>query len=423
MSSQTDFGIYAPKGAGAYYQRQTRGKEDEIFHLNAESSQWSQSWEAFTPHEKAIILHNYYGTGLGKTMSINNFPKNSDAIYNGFQCIKVPGIVADNEDEQPAWVNAVGLYAFENETFKIATAPLFTVESLAKMVLMDLMGLVDVYDSAIGFCRTHDQLIKQSRQNQTYYVPQIGFPWQDRTDNVFYNGAIYMHSLSWETRTRPLSALLVQLGKVKSSYGMIKDINTNRELNDNEFKFALAMNHVWLGVKERQGINNTYIEKLYEQVINCGDFAIEPSSTYKNEKFSLDVSGPFTLIWVTFQSRNDSGKNNWVKLCDDEGQDFIEELMVYTGSVANEDSLPAKFYRTIKPIEVFQHKPGRFVYVFPFKTKNVKQPTGLLNPINMEKFELRVRIKPHAEILDMHVGGLVYNAWYHEKGTGGKIWQ
>lgn len=423
-SAATEFGQYSSKGAGGEYQKWIRGPEDAVFHENAEFSQWTQGWKPFTPHQKVLVVHEYNTQGFGRPMIISNFPKTSDGIFSGYNCLKTPAITGSQADEEPAFVNAIGLYAFETDILKVASTPLFHVDGTSRLVYMDIMGLLDSYASAIGFCKTPEGLIAQSRKPQTFYGPLFLMPFHEKTDSLFYNGAVYLHGLSWETKTRSLDKLVVQMGRVKPKR-LPLCLSTGNEINDKDFKMALAINHVWLSDNERALIKASTIEKLFTETIHCGDFQIEGTNIAKTEKLSLDAAAPLSMIWVTIQSNKDIASGNHMKQCNDQGEDYVEELMLFAGSVAYEDSMPANYWRTIKPLEVFQSAPQMFTYVLPFETKGKSantQPRGLYNAVNADKFEIRARFKPHLEPLTVNVKALAYNVVYQEDGTAGKLW-
>ncbi len=77
--------------------------------------------------------------------------------------------------------------------------------------------------------------------------------------------------------------------------------------------------------------------------------------------------------------------------------------MLFTGTVAREDGLPASYYRSVKVIETFKVSPLRAIYVFAFETNDkCKQFTGHQTMTNVEKLQLQVMVKAHKCTLVCH---------------------
>jgi len=157
-------------------------------------------------------------------------------------------------------------------------------------------------------------------------------------------------------------------------------------------------------------------------MLKIGEFQIAASATNQRQVKELNVKGPVAYIAVTIRKKDDIDAGRWLKDCQDNGLDWVKELMIITGSVALEDGLPAPFYRTAKIVSAFKRGIDRHTYLFSFETNgNSTQMTGHRNLTNSEGVKLSALYAPSSSILEVEVYASVYNAWYTENGTGGKI--
>jgi hypothetical protein len=55
---------WRPAGAGANYAHLTTSVEDNVFHENADVTQWKQKFIKYTPHQAAVIVQGFTNSYL-----------------------------------------------------------------------------------------------------------------------------------------------------------------------------------------------------------------------------------------------------------------------------------------------------------------------------------------------------------------------
>jgi hypothetical protein len=418
---------YNPVGAGANYAYVTMGSEDDLFHNGAKNTQWRQRYNKYTPHQGSMVLQSIQNQGLGHNMTCPLI-KTPDFLYSSYVAQFYPAI-APNVDagvQDASWVNAAALYSLKGISLKVGSQPLFQLNGHAMLVLLELGGDLEKYASLIGFCKTKSQLIANSRRDQTLFAPFIGFPFQGRPDLAYSIGCIAFHGVTCDIQSRPLNEMVVNYGGLNSKkglYALPKEIRTDAPIAPTSVQFTLATNVIWVSAEERYGLIHGYNESIFRECIVAAEHTIQASSTQQRLAFDLNIKGPCAFIAVTIQSRADLDNGNHTKLCQDSGEDWIKEIMLVTGSTPREDGLPASFYRTGKVIECFKTSISRHVYVISFETDATsRQMTGHQNMTNCEKLQLSALYVPHASPLEVTALAVVYNGWYTENGSGGRVW-
>lgn len=419
---------WRPAGAGANFAHLTESVEDEVFHKDADITQWKQKFIKYTPHHAAVIVQGLSNAGAGKTM-MGNLTKTPDVLYDSYTVSGWAGIKPNVEAgvTKTSYVNGKALYINKAMKLKIATQTLFEVDGHVQLILMELMGVLEDYASMIGWCNTREQLIEESRFDVVHMAPWIGFPMQGRPDLTYAIGTVAFHPISFEQLNRSIAECVINYDgaalKGKGVQALPLEIASNAVVSASTVDFALANTCVWVSPEERLSLLNGYNEIIYKEHVKAGEHTEQPAATEKKVIFDLNIKGPCTYIWLTIQSRDDVEAGNWTKLCDDYGLDYIRECMLITGTTPREDSVTAAYLRTGKIIECFKRSIRRHVYLIAFETNaNSKVFTGHQTMTNVEKLQFSCIVKPHKSALDFRADAAVYNGAYTERGGGGKIW-
>jgi len=353
--------------------------------------------------------------------------KNVDYLYDCYLVQFFPAIATNSDagSSEVSWVNCPAFYSIKDLVFKIGSQNLFSIEGMAMFLASEFAGKLDCYADMIGFCKTRKQLINQSKYDRTLFAPLAGLPFQDQTQTAFNLGSLAFHGLKLCINSRQLPEMIVDYSSVttkKGFYALPKQVSTNQPIQANAVQFAFASGCVWTSKAERAKLTNAYHETIFREMLKIGEFQIAASATNQRQVKELNVKGPVAYIAVTIRKKDDIDAGRWLKDCQDNGLDWVKELMIITGSVALEDGLPAPFYRTAKIVSAFKRGIDRHTYLFSFETNgNSTQMTGHRNLTNSEGVKLSALYAPSSSILEVEVYASVYNAWYTENGTGGKI--
>jgi len=418
---------YNANGAGALVAKQAYGTECELFHEKADQSLFQQQWFKYLPFQRVAIVQHFQNSGLSRNnvVSLNRTP---DILSNCYLMGHFPAIVA-NQDHGVVdchWVNAVAFYVIQQLTFKIGSQPLFQNDGIFMMWLATLTGQLPHIASNIGYRTNTQSLLDDAKTAQNFYAPFIGMPFHDRAETGFTVGPINFHQIQCEVMTRPLSQIVVNITDADSNTGLNSipyEVRTGAILNANSVEFSLATNYIYLSDLEKIAIGKSNNECVFKEYKVAGQFQIPSNAASSKIDMEIDMNGPTFFMVVTIQSNDDLAKNNWTKLCADDGKDYITEMMLITGSTPREDGLPAEAYRTLKVVETFKNSVKHHIYVLSMELNDTdSQMTGHANMTNVEKKKFSAVYKPHASPLTVTVYYGSYNGWWVRGGSGGRVW-
>jgi len=420
---------YTPVGAGVAYAQLTMGDEDALF-FEADKgadipTQWKQEWFKYTPHHSANIFHQFTSAGCGRKNSTDMI-RSPDMWFWTYVLGYFPAIAPNSAEgaEDCSYVNAPIVYVQKEFEVKIGSQPVFKIDALALLILCELYGLLDLYSELIGFCKTRNQLKLDAKRSRILGAPLVGLPFHMGPDTAFNIGSITFHTVKSELNARPITEMILNYGNIAAGkIPLPKVVSTNLSIENSSVDLGLAATMVWLSKAERATLVDTYNERLFRETLLVGEGSIPVSTKAHRVAFDIDMKGPTTQLMVVIQSDTDYSSHNWTKFCADDGSDYISEMMLITGTTPREDGLPANFYRTAKVIEVWKTIPQFFVYLLSFETDaRSKQMTGHQNMTNAEKLKFSALYNAHADTLHVFCYQTVYNGWYTEKGTGGRVW-
>jgi hypothetical protein len=426
MFSQTAYNV-GPAGAAYAKTIQENVPENKVFHGDTNKSLFRQTYGQFTMYQQAMIVQSFMNSGLGVPMTVD-LVKNTDYLKEQYIIGDFPGlrINPDGGYSECSWVNAAAFYAIKSVEFKIGSQTVFTLDGLAMLIMTELMGLLDQYAQMIGYCKTKAQLIRESQFDRTLYAPLIGLPFQNRHDMAFATGGVTFHGMRCCVNTRSPAEMVVCYGNVQNKrgfYALPRQISNDQPIQGNSVHFRLGGNYIFAAPKEKTALVHGYTESMFREWLHIANFQIPASKVPHREVRDITIKGPVAFIAITIRSQADLLAGNWTKGCQNSGLDWVKELMVITGCTAIEDGLPPSFYRTGKILETFHHDIDRYTYVFSFEQDATsKQMTGQRTLTNSEGVKISGLYEACDSILEVDVHAVIYNAWYTEKGTGGKIW-
>jgi len=419
---------YRPAGAGANFAYLTQSPEDDVFHKDADYTQWKQKFVKYTAHQAAVLVQNLSNAGCGKSMTAQ-LTKTPDLLSDSWTVSAWYGIRPNCECgvTKVSYVNARALHIVKCMRLKISTQTLFEIDGQAQLVLFELMGILDDYARIIGFSYTKDQLIEDSKFDHVLYAPWIGFPFQGRPDLSYAIGTIAFHPIVFEQYNRNICEMIVNYDGVRlrgrGSFSLPFEIATGAIVSSCTVDFALATTCVWVSQEERLCLLNGYGEIIFKEYIKIAEHTEQSNCSEKKVTFDVAVKGPMAFLWMTVQSRADCENGNWIKTFDDYGLDYIRDWMLITGSTPREDGLPASFYRTAKILSHFKVSIRRAIYVWSAETNaTCKNFTGHQTMTNCEKVQLSMLVKAHRCTLDFVAYAAIYNGVYWERGSGGRMW-
>lgn len=359
--------------------------------------------------------------------------KAPSCLGSTYICVGFKGIDTSNGD---CYVNGRGLHYEQETCFKVANQTLFKTTGEAKLALLDFANLTKEYGRYFGLFDSVEELKESSARDVFLFDPLIGFPFFKNVSNAFPILGVKIHTLSFETLTRPLDELLVKfdgckfVGRGSSGLPMRirsrseKNVRANEDLTLNSNFEAQAVSVVYyLGDDEIEFRSTKKQTQRFRKEVRICDDEVKPETEGGKHAIDLNVKGFVTDMFFTFQSQNDIALGNWTRQCNEEGSDYVSDIMVTTGGVNREDGLPASYYRSIKHIEAFGHDALRHTYHFSFEAKsNVPQFTGGQNFELVAKPQVVFHTLPHADTLVVKGYATAWNSFWHDKGKGGVLW-
>jgi hypothetical protein len=126
-------------------------------------------------------------------------------------------------------------------------------------------------------------------------------------------------------------------GEGNGIWSIPKNVQDGSLLASDSIESMLAVKYCWVSPRERAIINDNYREVFYKQIVCAGEKQIDPSNKTRIVDFELEMTGHVTCALLTIQSHEDAESGNHTKLCNDEGEDYIESAMLITGDKAIED--------------------------------------------------------------------------------------
>lgn len=414
-------------GCGAAMMHLSPSCEDDAFHDGADTTQFMQTFDKYTPHHAAVVVQPVNNSGPGKTGSANLI-KTPDLLFKTHVWIARAGIEPNPEAGpiEQSYVNALGFFVHKSVALKVGAQTIVALDGLTMLVLAELTGLLHQYAENVGLCYSRAELIAHSRRPAHLFVPLVGMPFHDRADLTFWVGTLAYHNASLELSARDANQLVVTYGmpaRGRGMYAIPREVGSGAPFGDSSLRLALATQCVWLGRRERALLLKSYKEQIFTEYVPVGQSAVAPSSHAHRHNIEVSVKGPVRFFFVKVRSVDDLQAGNWLKSCDDAGRDYLREMMLYTGSTAVEDPLPASVYRTLKVTDAFGTESWLYTYVLPFETDaRSRQMTGHMNATNLERLTLALVFNAHSRPLVVDSVFAVYNGVYGERGNIGKLW-
>lgn len=406
---------YTPGPAGMAYAFMTEGEEDQIFSKGSNDTPWQQSFETYLPHKFGNISYDFINAGLGKNMH-TTFLKSIDYIWKTFLGMHLPGISPRTENgvNDCSYTNAVAFHVIKDICIKISTQTLFTMEGLVMFLLCDLLGLLEKYSELVGYCKSKQQLINQSKSAHFRAAPFFGMPFHGDTSQAFNAGSITYFSIYCYVNTRNVSEIFINYSETGEGLTSIPRLLSNEIMDKDSVEFGLWSNNVWCSKKERNNLLDEYHETVFTEYKIAGEHDVAAQPTGGKFEFNIDMKGPVTFVGLFIQDNENLNNKNWTSGAKADGSELLKQFTVYTGSVAREDGLPAIMQRA-KNIDLFGGKPTGALYVMPMCTDGNSVSSGHQTMTNAER--LRVM-----GVLNAHNGCHVTcfygskNAWWTEIG-------
>lgn len=415
-----------PSGAGAGFAFMSMGSEDDLFHHDAEYTHWRQTTDNYAPFHMSMLYHPMTNVAIGSRMTCE-LSRSPDFLWKSYFFGFLPGLRPCTAAgvTSTSYVNAVIFYVIKSMAIKIGNHTLFEIDGKMMLLMCELAGVLDDFAELCGFNYTKKQLITDSGSNRILAAPFYGLPFQEDTDTAFNPGSITFHSITVNVHTRNLTDIFVNYDGTPGQIAIPLNVNTGSALSSSsDFDFGVAAQMVWISKQERTPLVFGFSETIFQEMLIAGEKDI-PANLESNEtvKLELDMKGPVTWILLQVQSKSDLSKGNWIKDCDDFGEDYVKEFMLITSSTAREDGLPAQFSRTAKLITHFGLKGyRRHGYLFSFEIDHtMKGHKGHQTMTNVDKKRFEITLFPHSALhMTAYYGA--YNGWYTNRGTGGKVW-
>jgi hypothetical protein len=421
-----------PAGAGCQLAYLTRSDEETPFFGEVTDkdtkSQWNQAYDKITWHANAIMIYPYTNSGAGRTQNAD-ISRTPDFMGKCWDLTSWVGLKPNYDQgvKQSHYVNARGVFHMANLSVKVGSQPLFEIDPIRMLMIMDLLGLTSHYKELIGLHYNVQSLIEDSQKPTITITPFVGFPFQVHPQQALNVGTFAAHKLTACKVTQPLTKLVVNevIGKGRGSFYMPFNMATDQVVQPDDIQSVMAAECYWVTKAERSIITGGYREVFYKEWKVVGQQTFEATSKPKEVFVDVDCKGLVHQVFAIVQSQDDLDKLNWTKCCDDKGQDYIQDIMLVTADKPREDGLPAVYYRRARISEYFKTKQNRHIYcIFNADTNplNVTQITGGQGMTDISKIKVAMTVLPTSKALTVTIVSAEQNAFYTEKTSGFRVW-
>jgi hypothetical protein len=423
---------YSPQGAGAQLAFLTKPEDDSLFYGDANDntvkSQFHQSMEKITWHANAMMIYPFANSGAGKTQTAD-ISRTPDFMGKCWDLTYWPGLGANTSQgvKRSYYVNARGLAQYVNLSVKVGSQPLFENDPIRMLLIMDMLGLTKHYKENIGLHYTLDSLIEDSSVPSITITPFAGFPFQIHLQQALNVGTFVAHKLTCCKQTQPLNKLVLNEVTVKGrgAFYMPIDVSTDQIITADSIQSIMAAECYWVTKPERTSITSQYREVFYKEWKVGGTQTFEPATKSKEVSFEVSTQGLLHQVFLMLQFQDDIDNLNWMKCCDDNGNDMARDAMFYVSDKPREDGLPIKFYRTVRVSEAFKVKQKRHIYLLfnaDVNPLNVTQNTGGQGMGDVNKCKININLLPHTKAITATAIIVETNAFYTEKTSGFRVW-
>jgi hypothetical protein len=228
-------------------------------------------------------------------------------------------------------------------------------------------------------------------------------------------------------QTQPLNKLVLNEVTVKGrgAFYMPIDVSTDQIITADSIQSIMAAECYWVTKPERTSITSQYREVFYKEWKVGGTQTFEPATKSKEVSFEVSTQGLLHQVFLMLQFQDDIDNLNWMKCCDDNGNDMARDAMFYVSDKPREDGLPIKFYRTVRVSEAFKVKQKRHIYLLfnaDVNPLNVTQNTGGQGMGDVNKCKININLLPHTKAITATAIIVETNAFYTEKTSGFRVW-
>ena len=431
MSNDFDTPFVA-QGVGAQYAFQVASSdEDNMFTKDAERSVYKQYWSTSLPHHATNLLQSFNNNGAGHVMEVT-LTKSPAYYHTTYILSSWKGIEANLEtgDSQVSYVNGRGFRAIKSAEIRVANQLIHSTNGLIAFLNIDLDGQLGTYGLSGGVHLTRQALIDDSSKDTTLYTLCKGWSFADPDypSRAWSIGGIAFHTVSCKVQTADISDLVVNYSNISSNqgyYSLPLEVSTGKAVSATSVQFKLMTKAVFVGKAEENDLLSKEVpnESIFKECLVNPTKTIVASSSELRQDIDIEARGSVAAIIVTIRSTKDLAAKNWMKDCADNGNLWVKNCMIMTGSTPYEDGLPASNYCGPRIAEAYGSQSQRHTLVFSFENnEKAVYPTGQLTTSNMDKLRFTATFPPHDQDLQVDILTMVYNGWYTMSGTCSRIW-
>jgi len=415
---------YHSGSAGVSVAFHLKGDDDDLYHKDADKDRFTQVKPAFKYTQSSLVLQpvNSVGHSGPKGELIRSAPFQGTT----YTIVRWPGLVPNEKSgvSRTSYINARGFLYVRGMVIKVGSSSLFTTDSHQMMCLTEFTGALYRIARDVGFFLTEADLINASSKDSFTYMPWVTLTTNSTVDQAFGIGGINWHPVNVEYSVRSVNELVVNYGDVVPKNGLFvlpRTISSGKTLSSNNFEMVHATKLFWVEESESKQLEDGYRETYFTKYNVAGEKVIARSKVAHQDEVPLEMKSCVNYAFVTIQSSKDIAKGLHTKLCNDNDEDYIDEIMLFGANSAVEDGLPAECYRKIKVEETFGTKIRRHIYLLPFCDKIVPgEIPRHRNFTNYNDVKLKLKFKPHDDDLTVRVDYASNGCYWTDAGTVSK---
>lgn len=371
-------------------------------------------YNAYYNGSKAAYQTQNYGLrACSDGSSINPF---SDTQSNRDELFCEAGNPCPDPTPFAYWHNAVAQRLIREATLYVGNNVYGRVWGLYSYIWEEISGKAGKkLTEMIGKCKTMSQLVKNSRENQRYYVP-LDFPNTRFTGLVFPYSTMQFGQLRFNIQFESLSCLI---GTSAPNIMVFRSSDFSLLSQNTSFNAALDINWIHLDKLEKAAFTNANFDQLISQVA-----AVQRTGNSREVNIPLKIKSPvIEVIWVVRRQVNIEQCNGF-NFSGVGNRDPIVSAQISYGSTARVTSRDPIFFRCVQPWLYHSSIPDCHIYLFSFSMDpEGPQPCGYANWIKVSDPNLNLIMQEGMEVQQFFVDVFIryYMIFRFIEGTAGNL--
>lgn len=441
ISSEESFvhSAMSSSGAGAGYLQlinQDNEERDLFFSPLLEDCAWVQSRVQRTEVQVVKLTAPFKNVSSGGGTATAEHAKHMDHIWKGGIAMKRPAITLKESNlashRTVSFVNAYAYCALLETILKVGSTPLFRVSGRSQLFLMDLLGRLELFGKWIGYYPNKDELIRQSRQPQSFIAPYVGMPFNERTQEALGAGYVGLLKVEFVVNVAASKDLLMYWGghgrEFRGNLPIPVNIATQEPIGDKDLSMVLLTRGAYFLKSHRKEMQKGSLETMFKElvpIVQDHSIAAWPNGDQRIEIPNITIRGPMDGILITVQSDEDIKGNNRTKFCKDNGDEHIKYAALHAGSWTREDAVMVPLQRYNVQETYPEQRGQQLAGIFLPMSHDWKhpEPQSCSDYTAGTDMKLILIVAAHKEPLIFNAEAFIWNGWWQEDLSIGKVWQ